>query len=326
MSVSPDSGLEAELAVSDRIKLGMALPQHSHENPPDMALVRNVARRAEDLGYEGLWTVENILSSSSSLEPLTLLSHVAALTTRVRLGVSVIVFPLRNPVQLAKTLSSLDHVCGGRFTVGLGIGTHEDDYPAYGIPAKGRARRFNEGLAVMKALWTQAPARHSGELYTLSGVNMEPKPLQKPHMPIWLGGAHPNVYKRAARHADGWMGSGSSSLAAFKERVPQMLRAMDEAGRDRASFTISKRVYLAIDDQPQRAYERLAVWFGKVYGNADMARQVAVVGNARQVRERIEEVASWGVDHLLLHPMVDFEEHVDALAEITGLKKGAPRR
>jgi len=233
----------------------------------------------------------------------------------VRLGTSVIVAPLRNPIQLAKSLGSLDHMSRGRLTVGLGLGGNPNDIPPYGLSSEKRVRRFTEIIDVMKALWTQPEAHFQGEFWQLNGLKMEPKPLQKPHPPIWLGARHINALRRAVRHGDGWMGAGSSDTASFVTAVDQTKMYLEEADRDPGSFTISKRVYVAVDNDEDRAEGRLKEWFGKRYGNADMASQVSVWGSTAKVTEKLAKVTGAGAEMVLLNPAFDDMEHLDALAE-----------
>lgn len=249
------------------------------------------------------------------LEPVNLLSFVAALTEKVRLGTSVMVAPLRNPVQLAKSLSSLDHLSGGRLIVGIGLGGRTDEYPSFGISSQRRIRRFIEIMDVMKALWTQPEARYDGEFWQLKGTPMEPKPLQKPYPPIWLGARHPAALKRAVRHADGWMGAGSSSTAQFIEGAGRLRMYLEEAGRDPSTFTISKRVYLAVDNDERRAETRLREWFGRRYKNADMASEVSVWGSASKCTEKLADIVGAGAELVLLNPVFDHMEHLYVLTQ-----------
>ena len=249
--------------MAGKVSWGISVPQVFFDGPIDMPFIDRWAKRAEALGYESLWTQEQITGSVPILEPVTLLSYMAAITERVRLGTSVIVAPLRNPVQLAKSLSSLDHMSAGRLIVGLGLGGNPNDMLPLSVAPEKRVRRFTEIIDVLKALWTQPEAHFQGEFWQLDGIKMEPKPLQKPHPPIWLGARHDNALKRAVRHADGWMGAGSSNTESFVAGVGQVRMYLEESGRDPASFAVSKRVYVAVDDDEDRAERRLKEWFGK---------------------------------------------------------------
>ncbi len=291
---------------------GFAIPQVFPDGDIDLDAIRCTAERAEELGYDSLWTQEQIVGTSQSLEPVVLLSYLAGITTTIRLGVSVIVLPNRNPVQLAKALSSVDLLSNGRLTVGVGLGGGH--VPAFGIPEGRRVRRFVEALQVMDALWTQDAASYDGQLYSLTDVPMQPRPVQRPRPPVWFGARTENALRRAVRHADGWMGPGSSSTADFKEHVGHLRRFLDEAGRDPSTFPISKRVYVAIDDDEARAKRRLTDWFGHHYGRPEMTSQVAIWGSAGSCFERIDEIIDTGAQHLLLNPVFDYDEHLSTLA------------
>ena len=301
--------------MAGKVSWGISIPQVFFGRPIDMPLIERWSKRAESLGFESLWTQEAITGAVPILEPVTLLSYLAAITEKVRLGTSVIVAPLRNPIQLAKSLGSLDHMSRGRLTVGLGLGGNPNDIPPYGLSSEKRVRRFTEIIDVMKALWTQPEAHFQGEFWQLDGLKMEPKPLQKPHPPIWLGARHINALRRAVRHGDGWMGAGSSDTASFVTAVDQTKMYLEEADRDPGSFTISKRVYVAVDNDEDRAEGRLKEWFGKRYGNADMASQVSVWGSTAKVTEKLAKVTEAGAEMVLLNPAFDDMEHLDALAE-----------
>ena len=301
--------------MAGKVSWGISIPQVFFDGPIDMPLIERWSKRAESLGFESLWTQEAITGTVPILEPVTLLSYLAAITEKVRLGTSVLVAPLRNPIQLAKSLGSLAHMSRGRLTVGLGLGGNPNDIPPYGLSSEKRVRRFTEIIDGMKALWTQPEAHFQGEFWQLDGLKMEPKPLQKPHPPIWLGARHINALRRAVRHGDGWMGAGSSDTASFVTAVDQTKMYLEEADRDPGSFTISKRVYVAVDNDEDRAEGRLKEWFGKRYGNADMASQVSVWGSTAKVTEKLAKVTEAGAEMVLLNPAFDDMEHLAALAE-----------
>ena len=295
------------------VPCGIAIPQVFPDGPVDMGLVRAYVARAEELGYHSLWVQEEIIGGTPSLEPVSLLCYAAALTRRIRLGTAVVIATTRNPVLLAKELGSLDQMSGGRLIVGLALGGSRRHYPLLGGPSERRVRHFVEGLQVMKALWEQPRASYSGRFWTLDGESMEPGPVQTPHPPIWLGGRHPDGLRRAVRHADGWMGAGSTTTQEFTGHVDVIRRSLEESGRDPSTFPISKRVYVAVDDDDARAERRLRDWFGHRYGNADLASRVSVWGNSARCAEGIQEVVAGGAQMLLLNPVFDHMEHLEAL-------------
>jgi len=296
---------------------GFAVPQVFSDGNVDLSVIRDVSLRAEQMGYDSLWTQERIIGPSISLEPLALLSYLAAVTTTIRLGVSVLVLPLRSPPQLAKIVATLDVLSEGRLTVGVGLGGSDKDAAAYGYEPGRKVRRFNEVLALVDALWKNERVEYEGELYSLSDGSMGPKPIQKPRPPIWFGACAEAAIKRAAKFGDGWMGPGSSSADDFRVSVVMLRDALEAGGRDPASFPVSKRVYVAIDDDADRAERRLTDWFGHHYGNRDMATRVSIWGSAEHCYEQIDAIIDAGAEHFLLNPVFDYDEHLDALKRYT---------
>ena len=161
-----------------RTPCGIAIPQVFSDTAVDINLIQQFVQKAETLGYDSLWVQESIVGPVPVLEPLSLLTYAAALTSRLRLGTSVMLTVLRNPVQLAKLVASLDQLSQGRLTVGIGIGGHVPE-AIFGLPSAQRVRRFVEGIQVMKALWTQSRAQVSGTFWQFQNVAMEPKPSAK---------------------------------------------------------------------------------------------------------------------------------------------------
>jgi len=305
------------MALKDRIAVGMSLP-HRSADPIDMAAVERVARRAEALGFSDLWVTENTLDRNFSFDPGVILSYAAAITKRIRLGVAVVVLPVHNPSHVAHQFATLDYVSQGRAILGLGLG-REHHFAQFQIPMERRVRRFREGVDIIKALWTQPKVDYQGDFYRLEGSGMVIKPVQKPHPPIWFGGDHPDAVRRAAARADGWMGSGASSIAAFKKCVPIVRAELEMIGRDPATFPISKRVFLSVDERPDVARAELERWFVGPYRNPTGADECGIHGTPEQVSEQLEALVAAGANHLLVNPIARYTEQVEALAEVVGL-------
>ena len=297
---------------SGKIPCGIAIPQTGA--PVDIRFMREFLTRSEALGYDSVWVQEQIIGDSPMLEPITLLTYAAAITSKVRLGTSVILPITRNPIHLAKSVSSLDQLSNGRVTLGVGLGNPHVPEPAFGISKENRSRRFVEEIKILKALWTAPRASFAGEFWNFENVAMEPKPLQKPHPPIWFGARDEIALKRTVRHGDGWMGAGSSSTSDFIKQSTMLRRLLEEAKRDPAKFPVSKRVYLAIDDNRERAERRLREWFGERYKNADMAPRVSIWGSVAECVDKLGELVRAGAQHFLLNPVFDEMEHLDKLA------------
>lgn len=295
-----------------KIPCGVAIPQTCA--PVDLHFMRDFLTRAETLGYDSVWVQEQIIGDSPMLEPITLLTWAAALTSKVRLGTSVILPITRNPIHLAKSVSSLDQLSNGRVTLGVGLGNPHVPEPAFGISKEKRSRRLVEEIRILKALWTEPKASFAGEFWKFENVPMEPKPLQKPHPPIWFGARDEVALKRTVRHGDGWMGAGSSSTTDFIKQSAMLRGLLEDAGRDPVKFPFSKRVYIAIDSDRARAERRLREWFGERYKNAEMAPRVSIWGGVAECVDKLGELVRAGAQHLLLNPVFDEREHLDTLA------------
>ncbi len=305
------------MALKDRISFGMSLPHRSPDRI-DMKDVHAVAKRAEALGFRDLWVTENTLDHVTCFDPVVVLTYAAAVTSRIRVGASVVVLAIHSPMMVAHQWATLDHVSNGRAILGVGLG-REHHYREFAVPEEGRVRRFREEVDVIRALWSQQRVDYHGRFYTLDSATMSPKPVQQP-LPIWLGVGHPNAIRRAGTMADGWMGSGGSSIAEFGRSVPILREALVAAGRDPESFPISKRIFMAVDERPEVARAELNRWFTEVYHNPAGTDASGIHGTPEQVREKLEEVVAMGANHLLLNPVSRHVEQLEALAEVVGLQ------
>ena len=306
------------MALKDKIPFGMSLP-HRSPDPIGVATIKTVAQRAEALGFRDLWVTENTLDAVASFDPVPLLTYAASVTSRIGVGASVVVLAVHSPLMVAHQWATLDYLSGGRAILGVGLG-RDHHYRQFEVPQDGKVARFREEVALIKALWTQEKTTFHGRFYNIDDEMMQPKPVQRPHLPLWMGVGHPNAVRRTAELADGWMGSGGSSIAQFQESVPILKRALEERGRDPASFPISKRIFMMVDENPSTARRRLDRWFTQVYHNPPGTDLSGIHGTPEQVRERLEEVVAMGANHLMLNPVANYVEQVDALAEIVGLK------
>jgi probable F420-dependent oxidoreductase len=231
-------------------------------------LVR-IAQRAEALAYDSLWAVERLLwpvkpqspypaSADGSLpeeykhalDPLEALTFVAAHSKKVALGTSVLDMPYYQPVMLARRVATLDVVSGGRARLGLGLGWSKDEHDALGAEMKQRGARADEFLQVLKAIWTTDPAAFQGQFYTLPTSHILPKPVQRPHPPIYMAAYVPAALQRIARYGDGWnpVGIPVDGMKAMFDKVKEMARA---AGRDPATLSLIVRANVEITDAPR---------------------------------------------------------------------------
>jgi len=304
------------MALKDRIPFGMSLP-HRSPDPIDVAIVRTVAQRAEALGFRDLWVTENTLDHVTSFDPISVLTYAAAVTSRIRLAASVVVLAIHSPINVAHGWATLDVLSGGRAVLGVGLG-REHHYRQFEIPEAGRVRRFREEVELIRALWSQERVAYQGRFYSLADGTMPLKPVQKP-LPIWMGVGHPDAVRRAGSLADGWMGSGGSTIAEFGRSVPILREALEKAGRDPAAFPISKRIFMAVGERREVARAELNRWFTEVYHNPAGTDASGIWGTPAEVREKLEAVVAMGANHLLLNPVSRHTEQVEAMAEVVGL-------
>jgi probable F420-dependent oxidoreductase len=221
--------------------------------------IRRIARRAEELGYASLWTFQRVLDPvggelgpvhRSVLDSAVALAFAAGQTDRIRLGTATICAPFTAPALLAKTLTSLDVLSGGRFTAGLGMGWLRQEYTAAGVPYERRGERMDEYLRCLEALWTQDPVEFAGEFYTVPRSHVGPRPVQRPHPPVLLGGAVPPALRRAGRLAQGWIGSSKQDLTTLGASVETVRAGAREAGRDPDALQIVVRRALQSTREP----------------------------------------------------------------------------
>jgi probable F420-dependent oxidoreductase len=223
------------------MKLGIHLPHIGRKASPEN--IRRVAIQAEQLGIDDVWVSEHIIVPKDSgyppspnfWDPVLTLTWAAAVTTRVRLGTSVLVLPLRHPLPLAKELATLQNLSGGRLILGAGVGWLEAEFDALGVPFKERGRRMDEGIAMMRAVWTQDPVTFESKWIPARIENMRAQPQPIAPIPIWIGGSSDAAIKRALR-LDGWHGSRVSP-----EQAPDMVKRL-RAERPDPDFTISLRI------------------------------------------------------------------------------------
>ena len=297
------------------LDFGIAIPQVFIGEPVDLGLVRDFVVRAESFDFGSLWVMETGSRHgpvTAQLEPLSLLAYVAGLTETARLGTSVLLSGFRNPIRLAKTLATIDHLASGRLTVGVGLGDAERA-AIYGIPSGEWAARFQEGLEVLKAVWRSGTTDFDGRFWSFENLGIEPKPLQDPHPPILFGGHAPAALRRAVRMGSGWMGAGSSSHDDFVGQRRLLAGYLEETGRSEATFSISKRVYMAVDSNPDRAEARVRAFFAAHYRSADLGSRCAVWGSPDRCAEALDALRNEGAGMIMLNPMFDHLEQLEAL-------------
>ena len=218
------------------MRFGLCIPHYGRTVPLDD--LRSTVQRAEALGFHSVWVSDHVVTpihllptiGPSFYDAFVVLTYAAAFTQRVRLGTTVIVVPYRNPLVVAKMLATLDVLSGGRVIFGTGVGGAPDEFQALGVPSHQRGRLTNEYLRLMVALWTQDPTNFHGRFFSFNDVRFEPKPHQKPHPPIWVGGQSDAALRRAVAIGEAWHPT-SMPLGPLQEKMAHLQHLARESGR-----------------------------------------------------------------------------------------------
>ncbi len=279
------------------LKFGLFFPQVGLP----FAAIKERAQLADRLGYHSLWCVDHMWSRGlpdlDHLEAWTLMSALAAVTERLRLGTLVLCNSYRNPALLAKMASSLDHVSGGRLLLGLGAGWMEEEYRAYGYAfpsARQRIEQLEEALVIIKLLFTQQRATFQGKYYAVDEAVNNPKPVQTPHPPILIGGAgEKHLLRVVAEHANIWNCPNNAALQ-LPQRLETLKRHCAAVGRDVADIEISEQciVLLGRDEEDLRKKTEFAK---RALGAVFDVEKTALRGTPEQLIENIRARSQQGV-------------------------------
>jgi alkanesulfonate monooxygenase SsuD/methylene tetrahydromethanopterin reductase-like flavin-dependent oxidoreductase (luciferase family) len=287
------------------VRFSISIPQLDTDGF-DAAAIRRYLARAEELGYVAGWTLEQTIGAAPLLAPLEVLAYSAACTERLRLGVGVVVSSLHDPLQLAAAVTAVDRLSHGRVDLGVAPGGGFRQFAAFGVEKETFVRRFTEGLELMKAAWSDAPTvTFNGRFRHVDNLPIQPKPVQRPHPPIWFGGQAPKALARAVRHGDAFLGAGSSTTANFAEAVKTVRRELAQQGKDATHFPIGKRVYLMVDDDADQAHTRVLAGLHRIYGQLRGVDEVPVFGTVDDVVRGLREVLDAGAEMVLLNPVGD---------------------
>ena len=277
-----------------------------------------LARRVEALGYESLWTGDHVSFHGPIYESLTLLASYASVTQRIRLGTAVYLLALRHPTIAAKITSTLDALSGGRLIFGVGVGgENPKEFEAAGVPHKERGARVTEGIDVVRALWRDTPASFKGRFTAFEGVSLDPKPVQQPGPPIWIGGRSDAALARAGRQGDGWV-SYVVQPERYKASVEKIHAAAAAAGRRLDGFVTAHLAFITVGkdyEAAERAWvERLSRRYAQDFG--PLARKYGIIGTPAQCAETIERFMAGGCNYFLMNPICEPADEATQLETI----------
>jgi probable F420-dependent oxidoreductase len=272
------------------VRVGLGLPVSGTWATAEA--LSHVATAAEERGFASLWAFQRLLhpvdeewgaAYHAVHDPLTSLAYAAALTSRIRLGVAVVMAPYYAPIVLAKSLTTIDVLSGGRLDVGLGLGWSAEEFEAVGVPMEGRGARAEEFVEVLKALWTEDPVEHHGALYDVPRSHVDPKPVQSPHPPLLMGGGAPAALRRVGRIADGWISSSRTDLTTIGDQVDLIKGSAREVGRDAGALRFVVRGVVRLTEEATTGDAR-----------------IPLQGNASQIRDDIDRLEEQGITEVFL--------------------------
>lgn len=310
------------------IRYGVSLGLHPKRSQAREAILAQ-ARETERLGFDSLWVGDHLAFWTPHLESLTCLAVYAGLTERITLGVGVFLLPLRHPTVVAKAVATLDWLSGGRVIFGVGVGGEgKKEFEACGVRVGERGRRADEGIAVLRELWTKTPASFDGTFVRFRDVVMEPKPAQPGGPPIWIGGRSDAALRRAGRLGDGWM-SYLVTPDRYRDSVAKIEVFAEEAGRRLPpDFGAGHLAFICLgptyEDAVATATQTLSLQYNQPF--AGLVEKYCIVGTPAQCREQVARFLDAGVRHLVFRPACAPGQELEQLRLIGGELLPALRR
>jgi probable F420-dependent oxidoreductase len=288
---------------------------------PPPALFGEVARRAEEAGFDSVWAGDHVSFENPILDITVALATFAAVTTRITIGAGILLLPLRPPALVAKEFASLDYLSGGRVVLGVGVGGEgPQDFEAVGVPIRERGARADEAMLVLRELFADSPATFEGRFTRFAGVSIEPRPTQPGGPPLWVGGRSPAALRRAGRLGDGWLPIWVSPER-YAAGWSEIRRHAESAGRDPETLVRAAVVPALVADDGPSAREDVVAYLGLRYGTAFSPQAVeryCVAGTPKECATRVQAYAEAGVEHLVFNPAVPpdrLAEQVERLAD-----------
>ena len=300
------------------MKVGLVLPQFGEHATAEN--IKYTATEAEKEGIDSVWVLDRLLwpikpqtpyvaspdgslpvEYQNVLDPLTTLTYVAAVTEQISLGTSVIDIFFQNPIVLSKRITTLDILSDGRVIAGLGIGWSKDEYEVSGIPYKDKGTRADEYLQVLKKIWTDDVVEFKGQFYNIPASKIGPKPVQKPHPPILVGGFSPKTFSRIVNYANGWIGvAGFGPLEQLEQVINGLKDSARKADKDPSKISIYMVSYPNVLESPSNQI------------------RAPMTGTIEQIGSDIEQIKAMGTDHIIFgHIFSSLGRDMKKMVEVT---------
>jgi probable F420-dependent oxidoreductase len=259
------------------------------EGTPDPGVFREVAVRAEELGYDSIWAGDHISYRNPILDIVVALSTFAAVTSRITLGAGIVLLPLRHPSVVAKEFASLDYLSGGRTILGVGVGGESGpDFDAVGVSPRERGARTDDSMRALRELFRDRPAAYQGQFFSFAGISIDPPPAQPGGPPLWVAGRSEPAIRRAATLGDGWIPIWVSAQAIADAELPE---------RVTRAVTLPAHV-----GDPQRLLEHLRIRYSGEFGEHVIDRY-CVAGEPEHCVARVREYIDAGAKHVVFNAL-----------------------
>ena len=280
-------------------------------------------RQVEALGLDAVWTEDRIFHDANMLDPLVLLATAAACTRRIELGTAVLVVTLRGAAIVARQASTLHHLSGGRLALGVSLGGRAEEYLALGVPMKRRVTVFRESVTVIRKLLAGEPTDYEGQFFRLEKATVRPAA----RVPVYVGGHAEAALRRAGELGDGWIMGPFETVADFPRAWRVVRDAARAAGRDPGPLVAGRLVYVALDDDRDRARSALQKFLHGYYGSRFDVDQHAIFGPPREVAARLAEHVEVGITKLMLGvPSLDLAHLRRVADEVAPVVRAAAKR
>jgi probable F420-dependent oxidoreductase len=285
---------------------------------PTAAEYRTTAQLVDDLPYDSIWAGDHIAFRQPVLEGMVALTALAAWTSRVRVGTAVLLLPLRHPALVAKQIASVDHLSGGRVVLGVGVGGESrSDFAAVQVDPAERGRRADEAIAAMRALWSGPHASFRGDYFAFDEIEIQPRPVRGPDIPVWVGGRSAAALRRAATLGDAWLAY-LVSPERFKRASRYLADVRAAHGHRRDPLGGAAMIPIYVDSDHHRARRELGAHLAERYGRAidpPVIDRYCLAGPADHCIDQLARYAEAGVTDVVLMPVVTGPQECYRLAD-----------
>ena len=294
-----------------QVSVGIHIPSASVSTLNSGAAYAEFFRQVEALGLDAVWTEDRLFHSANLLDSVTLLAWAAANTRRIQLGTAVLVLNLRHAAVVARQVSTLTHLSGGRLALGVSLGGRPNEYQGLGVPMEKRVAVFRESIAVLRQLLAGQPVHYQGQYFRLQDATVRPAAA----VPIYMGGRAEGALRRAGELADGWIMGPFGTVQEFQHAWRIVQDAARAAGKDPDALVAGRLLYIAVDEDRGQARERLRLFLHGYYGPTFDIDRHAIFGPPAEVATRLREQVEAGITRLMLGlPSLDLA-HLRRVAE-----------